>query len=604
MDGFNIKRAPSKFEMQSDSIDNFLPSDVRVNCTEVPCEKLSDSGVSTLYVLPSAFSELNQQICWGKQTRINSREQGGILVGNVFKDINTQLVCGVVHHVIPSTKPGNANYIQFTHEDWILMYKEFGDKYSPVEEDERRLNVIGWYHTHPNMPVKMSEIDRHTHIGFFSEAWQFSIILNPQRGTWAVFNGNECKNCNGYIYHSLNVEEPLLKRDSSGNRINNNAHIDENPCVVQNFASASNDSFVIKRIPNPVAKHTSRYQVHNKTKQRNYTMEIIQYQGESYYFPYHLIQSTKSYIISDRLVKRFRRVLDNWNFSSGEAVSLSYIVKTSTHKLFKKDQHNYYQLCDDDSYSAQGFICEKNQSEYLVFHNKLSTYQQDVMLIVLFSNTLPDFKTICKKYCIADCLLWFNAKETQDFMFFCIEKGNFSTQKSPNFNIKNRPQAEINLGKNLVSVGCQTYGNSINTMDSAITPYIFTGIEGLLYQKCKVRMPNQALQETLKKIDQYRKFSEQFTIIIGFFAVVDTDRGLVSPLLNELSNLWFSLGNGCNATFVRLGDDRGAAHCTKFALIITNYDIDVKSAQLKLHDYTAALCFNIETQSQQFYSFL
>jgi|GEM_PF-6647177 len=157
------------------------------------------NGAVTLYLLPSAFEEIRAHISWGKRTRGTVRGQGGILIGSVYRDWGTDFVCGVARHIVPAARAGDATYIQFTHADRIAMYRELEARFTAAEGEEQ-LSVIGWYHTHPDMPVQMSGIDKSTHTSFFPHPWQFSVILSPQRKVWAIFNGALCGNCSGYLY--------------------------------------------------------------------------------------------------------------------------------------------------------------------------------------------------------------------------------------------------------------------------------------------------------------------------------------------------------------------------------------------------------------------
>ena len=97
------------------------------------------------------------------------------------------------------------------------------------------------------MPVTMSGIDKNTHINFFPNEWQFSVILNPQRKLWAVYNGKECKNCNGIIL--IHVDEDISgnfeKSTNSSESVT--AGVSTNSDKFKSVdTSGDNNSFVIK----------------------------------------------------------------------------------------------------------------------------------------------------------------------------------------------------------------------------------------------------------------------------------------------------------------------------------------------------------------------
>ena len=62
------------------------------------------------------------------------------------------------------------------------------------------LQIIGWYHTHPNqLDVFMSETDVGTQMRFFSNDWQFAIVLNPHKKLWRAFHGKNAEECKGFL---------------------------------------------------------------------------------------------------------------------------------------------------------------------------------------------------------------------------------------------------------------------------------------------------------------------------------------------------------------------------------------------------------------------
>ena len=157
------------------------------------------ASASELYILPGAFEEIKAHIDWRKASDENRYEQGGILIGDVYRDPARGITYGLVRGVIPSPRSGDETYIQFTQESWLEMYKAL-DRKKAATPDGGQMRLLGWYHTHPNMRVVMSNVDQNTHRQFFSKYWQFSVIFNPQRGIWSVFNGPDCFNCRGKLF--------------------------------------------------------------------------------------------------------------------------------------------------------------------------------------------------------------------------------------------------------------------------------------------------------------------------------------------------------------------------------------------------------------------
>jgi proteasome lid subunit RPN8/RPN11 len=142
----------------------------------------------------SAFDFIANHIQWGYRTDDNVVEQGGLLLGNSFKDPDTDIVYAVVEKAVSGDLArGTSSYLEVTHETW----KEMLDY---VDNQETDLQVIGWYHTHPNnLDVFMSGTDRATQSRLFCNDWQFAIVLNPHRKIWKAFYGSDSHECKGYV---------------------------------------------------------------------------------------------------------------------------------------------------------------------------------------------------------------------------------------------------------------------------------------------------------------------------------------------------------------------------------------------------------------------
>ena len=163
-----------------------LHSDVRI--------QQDFSSSHEFYLEYSAFEAISNHIGWSQRTQNNQVEQGGILLGDVFRDPKTNVTYGIVQEAIAGRlAQGTSSYLSITHQTWKKMLDE-------ADELNKNLQVIGWYHTHPNsLDVFMSGTDRATQESFFGENWQFAIVLNPQREIWRSFYGAKSIECRGYV---------------------------------------------------------------------------------------------------------------------------------------------------------------------------------------------------------------------------------------------------------------------------------------------------------------------------------------------------------------------------------------------------------------------
>ncbi len=149
------------------------------------------------YLKMNAFNTIQHHIAWGSRTHENVVEQGGLLLGHAFRNPDSGVVYAIAEQAIPGRLArGSAGYLAVTHETW----KEMLDY---VDRLGTQLQVIGWYHTHPNnLDVFMSGTDRTTQERLFGNDWQFAIVLNPHKQIWRAFYGADSRECRGYVLAS------------------------------------------------------------------------------------------------------------------------------------------------------------------------------------------------------------------------------------------------------------------------------------------------------------------------------------------------------------------------------------------------------------------
>lgn len=157
------------------------------------------------YVTMSAFRTIGGHIAWGTHTRENVVEQGGILMGHAYRNPNSGVVYAIAEQAVSGRLArGTAGYLEITHETW----KEMLDN---VDRMQTGLQLIGWYHTHPNsLDVFMSGTDRSTQRRLFGNDWQFAIVLNPHKQIWRSFYGSDSRECRGYV---LSDDPTLTQRN-------------------------------------------------------------------------------------------------------------------------------------------------------------------------------------------------------------------------------------------------------------------------------------------------------------------------------------------------------------------------------------------------------
>lgn len=586
MGGFSIKRGPSEIQIPENSFESYMSQQERIKYMAVPAEQqVVGAAASTLYILPPAVSEIDEHIGWKICTPTNLREQGGILIGNVYRDRESQLICGVVHHVIPSVKAGNATYIQFSHEDWTLMYKEFEERFSASSRGAQPLRIIGWYHTHPNMPVRMSAIDKQTHAGFFGGDHQFSVIFNPQRGIWAVFNGMECKNCNGTLFCAPDESENR-DRICSDERM-----IEQHPVV-----STKNNRFVIKRRP-------AFYEGNEQWK----GSRVIK--GIRYYDPLNIrqIEIETVYLISEKLIEKFVDCIDSWGFLNEESVSALYYVNKKSLHIENVDSREYILLEKDIPLDADGIIFDDGRKGFLKYLGIPD--KNDVRLVIVYSSKKPSPEYWCEMDGEYECILWINPNSRNEFGFYMsdsnpgLSKGKFNIKGSDQLNMQQISFSEIYKFVN------DFIGELINAPcgwdDRDYFPAEFNDSK---YNRSPLFISPSVLDVLFQKIEGSSRIEREFSMLISFISPNDYyERHVVA---DQFWNRFIfvrifskdDMGNTRSASLKYSNDianDKSKAD--KFAVIISNTDVDIGEDQYKLEDHLGVVCLNIETRKFRFY---
>lgn len=166
---------------------------------DLKSDNRTGKGEFELYILKEAQEVIFNQLDWMADSPANRIEQGGLLVGEVYRDSSAHCSFGVVEAAIPATDTdGSATHLAINHTSWKQMTDHIDREYPDKQ-------IIGWYHTHPDqLDVYMSDEDLRTQQTMFPKDWQFAVILNPHKGIWRVFRGYDAKECQGYIV----VQEP------------------------------------------------------------------------------------------------------------------------------------------------------------------------------------------------------------------------------------------------------------------------------------------------------------------------------------------------------------------------------------------------------------
>jgi proteasome lid subunit RPN8/RPN11 len=107
-----------------------------------------------------------ENICFSDR----QNEVGGFLLGNIASGKT------VVSHVIAAKHTqATSTQLTFTPETW-------NDLYDQTRQIEPAVKLIGWFHSHPNHGVFLSEHDKFIQKNFFKDDGQITIVVDPIRG--------------------------------------------------------------------------------------------------------------------------------------------------------------------------------------------------------------------------------------------------------------------------------------------------------------------------------------------------------------------------------------------------------------------------------------
>lgn len=118
------------------------------------------------------MSQSVYDICMYQALSDLSREVGGFIIGRVLDEYKGKRYVYAEHAIIAQHTRANEVRLTFTTKTQIDMFNKL-ETFYPGKQ------VVGWFHTHPNMSVFYSDYDVWLHSNFFSQPHQFGIVIAP-----------------------------------------------------------------------------------------------------------------------------------------------------------------------------------------------------------------------------------------------------------------------------------------------------------------------------------------------------------------------------------------------------------------------------------------
>lgn len=145
-----------------------------------------------------AYEEVNEHARSGP-----GQEVGGALLGKAYRYEGTTYI--EVRNIIPAqlTEAGTA-HVTFTPDTWSAINRQRDERFPD-------LNIVGWYHTHPNMEIFLSQDDKFLHQSFFPEPWQVALVVDPYKhhGNFFIWEDGTIRSTGGF-YELFDVNKQSI----------------------------------------------------------------------------------------------------------------------------------------------------------------------------------------------------------------------------------------------------------------------------------------------------------------------------------------------------------------------------------------------------------
>jgi len=127
-----------------------------------------------LYLAPEVHSGISQHA-----RSDTSIEICGVLVGHWRRDTNGPYAT-VEDHIFCESATSKFAEVTFTHESWAQINREMDTRF-------QQKRIVGWYHSHPDFGIFLSDRDCFIHEHFFSGAGQVAYVVDPVRDLEGMF---------------------------------------------------------------------------------------------------------------------------------------------------------------------------------------------------------------------------------------------------------------------------------------------------------------------------------------------------------------------------------------------------------------------------------
>jgi proteasome lid subunit RPN8/RPN11 len=116
-------------------------------------------------------------------------EVGGALLGHAHREAD-RLVVEVLAALPAETEDHGPVHFTFTADTWAQLHRDRAERFPDLE-------VVGWFHTHPDLGVFLSSDDVVVHSAAFVLPWHIALVVDPVRGEGAFFGWHQVERGQG-----------------------------------------------------------------------------------------------------------------------------------------------------------------------------------------------------------------------------------------------------------------------------------------------------------------------------------------------------------------------------------------------------------------------
>ena len=176
---------------ESDDVYKPIPKNLSDFMEQKDINLQPEESVYGVYINADALSNLKTHLTTNLRV-----EQGGILFGNAYQDTGLGIYVDITAAVAAPATVGTGAHLDFTPHSWNGIMD-----YAKAQHPDD--NIVGWYHSHPNLSAFMSGTDMNTQQAFFYHPWCLSIVYDPCREDIKFFLGRTAQQIQPKIYGNV-----------------------------------------------------------------------------------------------------------------------------------------------------------------------------------------------------------------------------------------------------------------------------------------------------------------------------------------------------------------------------------------------------------------